>query len=172
ARDPASPVVRTRLGLWRRTRALYREHPLAGIGPGNFPVMFPLHAEPHAAADGVMSATMVPRRPHNEVLERLAESGPLGLAAFLAVFAAAIATALSAARAARGRAAPEAGMGELDAASAAAGAVAACFGCGLTAFPLAMPATALLFGVSLGVLDAVAAPAPATANTVAATPAA
>ena len=46
---------------------------------------------PSAAADGVMSATMVPRRPHNELLERLAETGPLGLAAFVALFVAAFA---------------------------------------------------------------------------------
>ena len=83
ALDPASSVARTRLGLWRRTLAVYREHPLSGVGPGNFAVLFPLHAEPGAAADGVMSATMVPRRPHNELLERLAETGPLGLAAFV-----------------------------------------------------------------------------------------
>ena len=37
---------------------------------------------------------MIPRRPHNELLERLAETGPLGLAAFAAVFVTAIATAL------------------------------------------------------------------------------
>ena len=57
--DPASSVARTRLGLWRRTLAVYREHPLSGVGPGNFPVLFPQHAEPDAAADGVMSATMI-----------------------------------------------------------------------------------------------------------------
>jgi O-antigen ligase len=169
ALDPASPMARTRLGLWRRTLAMYRAHPLAGIGPGNFPVFFPLYAEPRAAAEGVMSDRMVPRRPHNEVLERLAETGPLGLAAFAGLFAAALATALAGARAARGQAAVAGTICDRDAAAAGAGSVAACLACGLTAFPLAMPATALLFGVSLGVLDAVApaagpAPAPAPAR--------
>jgi len=165
ALDPASPVARTRLGLWRRTLAMYGEHPLAGVGPGNFSVIFPLHAEPGAAADGVMSATMVARRPHNELLERLLETGPLGLAAFAALFVAAIASAAAEARALRERPAPDDSIAEVDAAAAAAGGVAACLGCGLTAFPLAMPATALLFGVSLGVIDALAPagarPAPA-----------
>ena len=161
ALDPASPVARTRLGLWRRTLAMYEEHPLAGVGPGNFSVTFPLHAEPGAAADGVMSATMVPRRPHNELLERLAETGPLGLAAFAALFVTAIASATAEARASRGRGASDDSVADVDAAAAAAGGVAACLGCGLTAFPLAMPATALLFGVSLGVIDALA-PAVAT----------
>jgi len=156
ALDPGSPVARTRLGLWRRTLAVYRDHPLAGVGPGNFGVMFPLHAEPSAAADGVMSATMVPRRPHNELLERLAETGPLGLAAFAALFGAGLWAAIAAARATRGKSAADDGVADVDAASAAAGGLAACLGCGLTAFPLAMPGTALLFGVSLGVLDALA----------------
>ena len=163
ALDPASSVARTRLGLWRRTLAMYREHPFFGVGPGNFPVVFPLHAEPSAAADGVMSAMMIPRQPHNELLERLAETGPLGLAALAAVFVTAIGTAFRIGRAARARDASTEGITDLGAAAAAAGAVAACVGCGLTAFPLAMPATGLLFGVALGLLDALAAPAAAAA---------
>ena len=39
---PSSPVARTRLALWRRTLALYGEHPLSGVGLGNFAVLFPL----------------------------------------------------------------------------------------------------------------------------------
>ncbi|HXU06871.1 MAG TPA: O-antigen ligase family protein [Polyangia bacterium] len=169
--DPASPVARTRLGLWRRTLAMYREHPLSGVGPGNFGVLFPLHAEPGAAADRVMSAVMVPRRPHNELLERLAETGPLGLVSFGALFVTAIGSAFATARVPRERdqPAPEENaanaIADVDAAAAAAGAVAACFGCGLTAFPLAMPATVLLFGVALGVLDAVAPATDATTAT-------
>src|SRR6185295_5222815 len=67
ALDPAAPVVRTRLGLWRRTLALWGEHPLTGVGAGNFAVLFPRHAEPGATADGVLTATMVPRRAHSDL---------------------------------------------------------------------------------------------------------
>ena len=144
--------------LWRRTLAIYATHPLTGVGPGNFAVLFPLYAEPSASADGVMSATMVPRRAHNELLERLAETGPLGLAAWVALFVTALGAALAVARATRAQPGGES-VSDVDAASAATGGLAACFGCGLTAFPLAMPATALLFGASLGVIDALAAPA-------------
>ena len=143
--DLQSPVVRTRTGLWRRTVTMWGEHPIAGVGPGNFAVLFPLHAEPGAAADGVMSATMVPRRPHHDVLERLAETGVLGALALVALFAAALRAGW------RWRRAPGAG-GSVDTAAAAAGTVAAVLGCGLTGFPLAMPATALLTAVALGVL--------------------
>jgi O-antigen ligase len=165
--DPLSPVARTRVGLWRRTLALYAEHPATGIGPGNFPISFPRKAEPGAARDGVMSPTVIPRRPHDELLERLAETGPLGLAALLAVYLAAVAAARRWQRA--GAVAPEAtaevsgaGAGapreagtevsRADAAAAAAGSLAAGFACGLTAFPLGMPATTLLSGVALGLL--------------------
>ena len=83
-------------------------------------VLFPLYAEPSAAADGVMSATMVPRRAHNELLERLAETGPLGLAALVALFVTAFGAAL-AARGRRGARGPAASpSADVDAASAAA----------------------------------------------------
>jgi O-antigen ligase len=144
--DPRSPVIRTRVGLWRRTLAMWREHPMAGVGPGNFAVLFPLRAEPGATADGVMSATMVPRRPHDEPLERLAETGVIGGLAFVALFAAALRAGW------RWRRAPRDGGGDVDTAAAAAGTVTAALGCGLTAFPLAMPATALLAAVALGLL--------------------
>lgn len=150
--DPSSPVARTRLALWRRTLALYAEHPLSGVGLGNFAVLFPRHAEPNARADGVLSAAIVPRRAHNDLLERLAESGPLGLGAWLALYA-----ALGAAARRRARQDPSDGS-----AAACAGALAAFFGCGLTGFPFAMPATLFLFGVALGLL-AIEGPAPAVA---------
>jgi len=146
--DPSSPVAHTRLALWRRTLALYRSRPLAGIGPGNFPVFFPRYAEPGAAADGVLSPVLVPRRVHDDLLERLAETGPLGLAALLALYAALFAAALRRTRAARA----ENGPGDAADPAAAAGAVAAFAGCGLTGFPFAMPATVFLFGLAIGLL--------------------
>jgi O-antigen ligase len=165
ALDPASPVVRARLGLWRRTLSMYASSPLLGVGPGNFVIFFPLYAEPGALADGVLTPSVVPRRAHQDLLERLAETGPLGLAAWLAVTLIAGAIALRRARAAA--AAPSntaVATWRADAATLAAGAagsLAALFACGLTGFPLAMPATALLLGVALGFLGCEDAPAAA-----------
>jgi O-antigen ligase len=150
ALDPASPVARTRLGLWRRTLAMYAAHPLLGVGPGNFPILFPLYAEPGASADGVMSANVIPRRPHDEPLERLAETGPFGLAALLAFYLAAFVVARRLGAELDGPSTGEPSRAGLSA--AAAGSLAAGFGCGLVAFPLAMPETALLAGVALGLL--------------------
>src|SRR5450631_15112 len=163
--DPSSPVARTRLALWRRTLALYRSHPLVGIGVGNFPVLFPLYAEPNATEDGVLSPTAVPRRAHNDLLERLAEMGPLGLAAMLALYATLGAAAVRRVRGARREGHP----GDSDGAAACAGSLAAFVGCGLTGFPFAMPATVYLLGVAVGLLaaDAPTATATATATTTA-----
>ncbi len=153
ALDPRSPVLRERLGLWRRTLAMYRAHPLLGVGPGNFQVFFPAYAEPGARADGVMSAKVVPRRAHEDLLERLAETGPLGLAALLAVYAVGLTIAARRSRRAEGDPAGASQRGdEATLAAAAAACLAALFGCGLSGFPLAMPATALLLGVALGFL--------------------
>jgi O-antigen ligase len=148
--DPSSPVARTRLALWRRTWALYLSHPLAGIGVGNFPVLFPLYAEPNATRDGVLSPTAVPRRAHNDLLEQLAETGPFGLGALLALHAALGVAAVRRVRAARREGHP----GDGDRAAACAGSLAAFVGCGLTGFPFAMPATVYLFGVAVGLLAA------------------
>ena len=161
--DPSSPVARTRLALWRRTLALYHSQPLAGIGAGNFPVLFPLYAEPNATEDGVLSPTAVPRRAHNDLLERLAETGPFGLAALLALYA-----ALGAAAVRRVRATRRAGLpGDGDRAAACAGSLVAFVGCGLTGFPFAMPATVYLFGVAAGLLasESAAESVPAVATT-------
>jgi O-antigen ligase len=163
--DPSSPVARTRLALWRRTVALYRSRPLAGIGVGNFPVLFPLYAEPNATADGVLSPTAVPRRAHNDLLERLAEMGPFGLAVLLALYAALGAAAVRRVRDARRAGHP----GDGDTAAACAGSLAAFVGCGLTGFPFAMPATVYLFGVALGLLAADAPTAPEPGATTATT---
>jgi len=63
--------------LWRKTIEMVREHPLTGVGAGNFVVEFPRFerqaaAKPHA---------------HNDSLQVLAELGLPGLALFLALLA-------------------------------------------------------------------------------------
>jgi O-antigen ligase len=79
--DARGTALRTRLGLWRRTIAMLCDHPVLGVGPGNWPVVFPRYAEPGATRDGVLSATRAPRQAHEDLLERAAESGVPGLMA-------------------------------------------------------------------------------------------
>jgi tetratricopeptide (TPR) repeat protein len=151
--DPQSTALRTRLGLWRRGLALWRDHPLLGVGPGNWPVLFPRYAEPGASRDGVLTLWVGPRQAHDDLLERAGETGLVGLSG-LAAFAVAAVLVVRA----RLRSAPD----ERPATAAAAGALAALAGSGLTGFPLEMPATIGLAGLALGLLAPAAAPAPRT----------
>jgi O-antigen ligase len=142
--DTHSTALRTRLGLWRRTLAMVRDRPFLGVGPGNWPVVFPRYAEPGARRDGVLSATRAPRQAHDDLLERAAETGLPGLFALGAL-------GVGAFLAARRR------IGQAEtrvAASAAASALVALAGLSLTSFPLEMPGTLALAGLSLGLVAA------------------
>jgi O-antigen ligase len=140
--DRHSTALRTRLGLWRRTLAMVRDHPLLGVGPGNWPVVFPRYAEPGASRDGVLSATHAPRQAHDDLLERAAETGLPGLIALGAL-------GVGVFVAARRR------IGEAETrgpAAAAASALVALAGLSLTGFPLEMPGTLALAGLALGLV--------------------
>jgi O-antigen ligase len=140
--DTRSTALRTRLGLWRRTASMISDHPLLGVGPGNWPVAFPRYAEPGAMRDGVLTATLGPRQAHDDLLERMAETGLPGLLALGLLV-------VSAAKAARDRLA--AGDEQLrDGAQAAAASLAALAAISLGSFPLEMPATIALAGIALG----------------------
>jgi O-antigen ligase len=141
--DPRSTAVRTRLGLWRRSAAMLRDHPVLGVGPGNWPVVFPLYAEPDAYRDGVLTASRAARQAHEDILERAAETGVVGL---LALVALAAGTGVAVRR--RSAADRETSL----AASAAGGSLVALVGLALAAFPLEMPGTICLAGLALGLV--------------------
>jgi O-antigen ligase len=140
--DTHATALRTRLGLWRRTVAMVREHPLLGVGPGNWSVAFPLYAEPGAASDGVLTAARGPRQAHDDLLERAAETGVPGLLA-LGVLGAGVLVA------ARRRLATE-GNEARAVTAAASGSLVALVTMSLASFPLEMPATIALAGIALG----------------------
>jgi cytochrome c-type biogenesis protein CcmH/NrfG len=142
--DPRSTAVRTRLGLWRRSLAMWREHPIWGVGPGQWPILFPRYAEPGAAQSGVLTPTLAPRQVHNDAIERLTETGAVGLFALLFLGGAVVITV-------RGRLRAGAGA-ERAATAAGAGALVALVATGLTGFPLEMPGTLALGGVALGLV--------------------
>jgi len=142
--DPDSPALRTRTGLWRRTLEIIRDHPWTGVGPGNWPVVFPRYAEPGAATDRVLSATLAPRQAHNDLLERTAETGVPGGAALLALVAGVIVQC-------RRRLCTDLGRTRVETA-AAAGSMTAMVTLSMASFPLEMPATITLTGIALGLI--------------------
>jgi O-antigen ligase len=141
--DSHSTALRTRLGLWRRTMSMVHDHPFVGVGPGNWPVVFPRYAEPNATRDGVLSASLAPRQAHNDALERAAESGLPGLLALGLLTAG---TTVAVGRRLR------TGDDARATTAAAAGALVALLALSVTGFPLEMPGTLMLAGLALGLV--------------------
>lgn len=98
--------------IWRDAFALWRAHPLLGCGLGRFHLEFPAFASEALKARWPEGRVIV-NFAHNEYLQTLAETGPLGLA----VLCAAPAAAWLALR-------RDSGDGALDRGAAAAGALA------------------------------------------------
>ncbi len=74
--------------IWRDTLALWRAHPLLGCGLGRFHLEFPAFASTELKARWPEGRVIV-NFAHNEYLQTLTETGPLGLAALIAAPAAA-----------------------------------------------------------------------------------
>jgi O-antigen ligase len=144
--DPRSPALRTRIAIWRRSLAMWRQHPFLGVGPGNWPVWLPRFAEPDARRDGVLTTTLAAHEAHDDLLERACETGLVGLAALLALAAGVVINVRRRLRAGD--------ASERVATASAAGALAALAGAGLTGFPLEMPGTLTLAGLALGLAAA------------------
>jgi O-antigen ligase len=142
--DPHATALRTRLGLWRRTLSMVRDHPWFGVGPGNWPVEFPRYAEPGAARDGVLSATLAPRQAHDDLLERAAETGVPGLAALGLLAWSVAATARRRLR--------TCDRDTRAVAAGAAGALLALMALSVASFPLEMPGTLAMSGIALGLV--------------------
>jgi len=62
---------------WNASAKMYADHPLTGVGPGNFTNFYP-HYKPAGALESVAD-------PHNFPLSILTQYGPLGLIGFLAM---------------------------------------------------------------------------------------
>ena len=76
-RLPGGNSMLVRWQYWHAAAEMYADHPLAGVGPGNFAHFYPRY-KPAAALESVSD-------PHNFPLSLLTQYGPLGLVGFLAM---------------------------------------------------------------------------------------
>ena len=76
-RLPGGNSMLVRWQYWRASAKMYADHPLTGVGPGNFTYFYPRY-KPAAALESVSD-------PHNFPLNILTQYGPLGLVGFLAM---------------------------------------------------------------------------------------
>ena len=74
-RLPGGGSMLVRWQYWHASAKMYADHPLTGVGPGNFGDFYP-HYKPAAASESVAD-------PHNFPLSVLTQYGPLGLLGFL-----------------------------------------------------------------------------------------
>lgn len=130
----SDPSLSNRAAVQRVGLAMAADHPLVGVGAGNFEAREPeyLRETGEVITEGVIA-------PHNIYLQMLAESGVLGLAAWLGFFGAAVLAAARAWRAARrlsGPAGPAGAGGPSPAARLAAAVVAGLAGWAMASVPL------------------------------------
>ncbi len=76
-RLPGGSGMLVRWQYWHASAKVYADHPLTGVGPGNF-TYFYQHYKPAEALESVAD-------PHNFLLSVLTQYGPVGLAGFLAM---------------------------------------------------------------------------------------
>jgi len=76
--DPTADDWSQRFSMWRAALSIAQENLLAGIGPGNFSLQYPLYRE-------VLDLSTTGSFAHNDYLQFLAEGGPL-LLLFLLLF--------------------------------------------------------------------------------------
>ncbi|MCJ7778529.1 MAG: O-antigen ligase family protein [Sedimentisphaerales bacterium] len=74
-RLPGGVGMLVRWQYWHASAKMYAEHPLAGVGPGNFTHFYPRYKEA-SALESVAD-------PHNFLLSVLTQYGPIGLVGFL-----------------------------------------------------------------------------------------
>jgi O-antigen ligase len=85
--NPDDPTVKERVYMWRSGLAMWRQHPMLGLGPGGVKREFASYALPEAVKKRTGHL-------HNTPLQILVERGVLGLAAWLWIWAAFIAKGL------------------------------------------------------------------------------
>jgi len=85
--DPDDPTVRERVYMWRSGLAMWRQHPVLGLGPGGVKCDYAGYALPEAVKKRTGHL-------HNTPLQILVERGVLGLAAWLWIWAAFMARCL------------------------------------------------------------------------------
>ena len=132
----SSSQIRFRLLTWLAGAKMAADHPLLGVGPGNFQVIEPLYesAELTAILEGT---NVVTDKAHNDPLEALCETGAVGIGLFAWL---GISIAMSARRregGAAGLSGPLSGLGGIFAAS-------------MFSFPLQNPASSMIFWGSAG----------------------
>lgn len=89
--NPDYPSNYTRVELWKKSISIFADHPLFGVGPGNWKINIGKYGP--IGSPGIAKSRFF-QRPHNDFLWVLSEQGFPGLLTYLGIFAMAIFYAL------------------------------------------------------------------------------
>ena len=78
ATAPRRGSINNRIRIWRNTLHMGMEHPLKGVGVGNFPVFYPRYVR-SSVVDPLFSARWQAGRAHNDYVQIFAELGLIGV---------------------------------------------------------------------------------------------
>jgi tetratricopeptide (TPR) repeat protein len=82
-----SKTLESRILFWKNAMQMSKEHPLLGVGLGNWPIQFPKYGLNNFTEYGIVNGENTLQRPHNDFIWILCETGILGLLAYLILFA-------------------------------------------------------------------------------------
>ena len=80
-----SSTLKSRMQFWENSIAMFKEHPVFGVGLGNFQVEFPKYGLEKFHEYKITQGEITLQRPHNDFLNILCENGILGFAAYAAI---------------------------------------------------------------------------------------
>ena len=83
-RDAPISSARERLRLWAKTAEMILEHPVMGVGAGNWKIMVPKYGTRGLRSEGGETHF---QRPHNDLLLVIAETGPVAGLIYMGLFA-------------------------------------------------------------------------------------
>lgn len=79
-------TLKLRTTYWENSLEMLREHPIFGVGFGNWQVEFPKYGLEKLEDFDIVNGTLTLQRPHNDFLQVLCESGLLGWLFYLLIF--------------------------------------------------------------------------------------
>jgi tetratricopeptide (TPR) repeat protein len=138
--DPQAGSLEVRLAMWQGTVRLIWDHLWMGVGVGNFALAF----VPYRSAVIYQNPGMQVEHPHNELLNGVAELGPLGLLVLLWLFARMVQLGWQVARRTDARQEIVAGV---------LGGLVAAFAYSNLFYVLHVPASAMSIAILLGMLE-------------------
>lgn len=81
-----SKTLESRIHFWENSWQMSKEHPLLGVGLGNWQIHFPKYGLNNFAEYKITNGESTLQRPHNDYIWILCETGIFGLLAYLMIF--------------------------------------------------------------------------------------